>query len=274
MASVREVLGAGVSAQYRGKPLLVGSDSFVRRQAKLPAHLADCYRHPPAGASTLLIAWDGQVRTILWLGDRLRSDAAVSLSQLRARGHRLHLLSGDQPRRVLEVADELRRLCEDPDLFQSVRGGVSPEEKLAAVASLAGAQSAADHRPVVMIGDGINDAGALARADVGIAVQGAAEASRLSADVYLARPGVSEILSLIEGSQRTLSIITRGLVFSLFYNALGIVGAASGLLGPLGAAVLMPLSSLTVVTNAYRSRSFGSVKDEETLLAVPESAGK
>src|SRR5690606_38903794 len=95
---------------------------------------------------------------------------------------------------------------------------------------------------------------------VGVAVSGAAEASRLSADVFLSQSGVSSLVLLLSGARRTMLAIRRGIGFSLAYNVIGISCAALGILGPLGAAILMPLSSLTVVTNAYRSRTFDQSK--------------
>jgi Cu2+-exporting ATPase len=192
-----------------------------------------------------------------WLKDALRADAAAGLAQLHAWGYRLHLLSGDDPRTVERAARELSDLSGEAHLFASVRGGVGPEDKLDIVKELGAAGLG-----VAMVGDGVNDAGALAAANVGIAVTGAAEVSRMSADVYLASPGISELVELFRGARRTLRTIRRGIGFSLLYNAVGITTAALGLIGPLVAAVLMPLSSLTVVTSAYKTRAFSSEKPQ------------
>jgi cation transport ATPase len=94
-------------------------------------------------------------------------------------------------------------------------------------------------------------------------VRGAAESSLLSANVFLARPGLEGLVELVQGSTRALRTIRRGIALSLVYNAIGVGLAATGHLNPLVAAVLMPFSSLTVVTNAYRSRSFGTTKKEQ-----------
>lgn len=256
VGQIRECGGKGLSGVYLGETLMVGAEAFVIPQAELKAPLlAHLSSQKDQEASPVYVAWAGQVRCVLWLGDVIRKDAVTSLIELRKQGHRLHLLSGDNERTVQSVAAELARRSQDPELFASVLGGVDPSGKLARVRELQ-KTCGHRHRPVVMVGDGVNDAGALAAADVGVAVSGAAEASRLSADVYLFSPGVSELERLYQGSRNTLRVMTRGIVFSLFYNALGISGAALGLLGPLGAAVLMPLSSLTVVTNAYRSTTF------------------
>lgn len=249
--SATEHLGGGVVAKFRGSELVVGSERFVRTRATLGAVIEEELLRGEPGASPVLAAWQGQVQALLWVKDRLRADAAVSLKKLRERGFELHLLSGDHPTLVEALANELAQTTGENGLFRSVTGGVTPEEKLARVQELK-----REGRTLVMVGDGVNDAGALAQADVGVAVNGAAEAARLSADVYLAEPGVQRLLELFEGASRVLKTIRRGIVFSLLYNFIGISAAGLGLLGPLWAAVLMPLSSLTVVTNAYRSRMF------------------
>jgi Cu2+-exporting ATPase len=201
--------------------------------------------------SPVLIAEAGQVVALLWIRDSVRPDAGVNLRVLRDRGFELHLLSGDREEVAFTVAAELSQETNCSSLFASVIAEVTPEEKLARVRELSSGS-----RILVMVGDGVNDAGALAAADVGVAVKGAAEAARMSADVYLSESGVRQLRELLEGSERVLNTIRRGIAFSLLYNVVGISAAALGLLGPLWAAVLMPLSSLTVVTNAFRSKMF------------------
>ncbi len=133
-------------------------------------------------------------------------------------------------------------------------GGQSPEEKLQRV------QSAVAHGAVIMVGDGVNDAAALAAATVGVAVHGGAETCLAAADVFLQKPGVEPIIELVDGARRTTRVIRNNILFSLAYNTLGASLAISGLLNPLVAAVLMPISSLVVVTNSFRFR-FGPAPD-------------
>jgi Cu2+-exporting ATPase len=155
------------------------------------------------------------------------------------------ILSGDHRGAVEVVADAL-------DLPTERRfSGLSPEQKLERIQA-----ARREQRTVVMVGDGVNDAAALAAATVGVAVHGGAEACLAAADVYIDRPGLAHVARLVRGARQTLRVIRRNLAFSLAYNMVGAGLALAGLISPLVAAVLMPLSSLTVLVSSYRVRTF------------------
>jgi Cu2+-exporting ATPase len=213
--------------------------------AAVPAHLQRC-EHELArrGVSPVLVAVDRQVAAVAGVGDALRDGAPAAVDALQRLGWTVGVLSGDDPQVVAAVT---AALPVDPG---ACHGGASPEEKLAAV------RDAARRQPVVMVGDGVNDAAALAAATVGVAVRGGAEASLAAADVFLARGGLDGLVELAQGARRTMTVIRRNLAVSLVYNVLGASLAMAGVINPLVAAVLMPLSSLTVVTLSFRSRTF------------------
>jgi P-type Cu2+ transporter len=232
-------LGSGVSGWYEGQQVLVGNRQLLAEQGveldavaeeRMAAILA-------AGQSPLLIAIDQRLVAMSALGDALRGEALEVVRQLRRRGWEVMLLSGDHPTIVRQVGSTLG--LEATHIF----GGVSPEGKLAQVKRL-------QQRglPVLMVGDGVNDAAALAAADIGIAVRGGAEASLQAADVFLANGSLLGIEEIMQSADRTLQVIRRNSRASLTYNISAVTLAGLGWLHPLAAALLMPLSSLTVVS--------------------------
>ncbi|MDP1663066.1 MAG: heavy metal translocating P-type ATPase [Phycisphaerales bacterium] len=235
----------GICGEVDGHRVAVGNEAFVmgRSGHALPRGLANVIEQARADLQTpTLIALDGVPSAVVVLGDRLRSDAAESVAALKGAGWRVGILSGDEPAIVAGLSV---RLGLDP---ADCSGGVGPEEKAAYVRQRMTAG------PVVMVGDGVNDAAALATATVGIAVHGGAEASMAAADAYVARPGLAPIVTLVRSGPRMIATVKRIFAASLAYNIAAGSLAAAGLIHPVVAAVLMPLSSLTVVAIALRSR--------------------
>lgn len=243
---VTETMGGGVDGWVDGRRVLVGSPRFIaERGARVgPAAAAEAARLTTAGLTAVIVAVDGEAVAVAGLGDELRPDAREAITRIRARGWRIGILSGDAPAVIAAVG---RRLGLAPEVCL---GGMSPEDKLRVV------RERGAHEPVVMVGDGVNDAAALAAATVGIGMHGGAEAVLGAADVYVARPGVAAVADLLDGAERTFHVIRRNLGFSLVYNAVAVALAMSGHLNPIVAAVLMPLSSLTVIASSFRARTF------------------
>jgi len=241
------VHGHGVRGTVGGRDVAAGAPAWIDREvARLPPWARrEVDRLTGAARTPVAIAVDGRVAAVAGLGDRVRPDAAEAVTALKARGWELAVQSGDHPEVVRAVAAEVGL---DP---ASAAGARSPEHKLAAVRDLAAAD-----RTVVMVGDGVNDAAALSAASVGIAVEGGAEAALAAADVFLARPGLGGVVDLVDGARRTLRVIRWNLALSLGYNVVGAALAMAGWISPLAAAILMPASSLTVITLSYRARTF------------------
>jgi Cu2+-exporting ATPase len=237
--------GRGLRARVGGQTVTIGAPAlFESLGMRVPEALTEAVeRHARSGVTPVLVARGDSVEGLAAFGDALRADARQTLSELASLGYRLLVLSGDDPRVV-------ERVCGDLPLVEC-RGGVSPEQKLERVRELAGSGST-----VVMVGDGINDAAAMSAATVGFAVHGGAEASLLAAHAFSTRAGVTPVLDVVRGARQTFRVIERGIGFSLAYNALGVALAMLGVLSPLAAAILMPVSSLTVVSSALRSKAF------------------
>ncbi|MBM4342731.1 MAG: heavy metal translocating P-type ATPase [Deltaproteobacteria bacterium] len=242
---VQASTGAGVRGMVAGHLVVVGRPAWVAHQATAAPGLLDrCAHWAERGHTPVAIAVDGQLCAAAAVGDAVRPDAQPALSALQAAGWQVRVLSGDHSAAVAAVA---RSLGIDGSCAQ---GDATPERKLEVI------RTAAALGPVVMVGDGVNDAAALAAATVGIHVHGGAEAGLRAADVFLTRPGVGGVVELVQGARGTLQTIRKSIGLSLGYNVVCVALAMSGWLSPLVAAVLMPLSSLAVVSLALRGRGF------------------
>jgi len=212
----------------------------------LPAPLAEAVRRAAAAMRTpVAIALDGNPAAVVSLGDAVRTDAPVLLAALANSGVEVRVLSGDHPH---VVADLAKSLGVDPS---AVEGGASPELKRERVHELR-----ARGHIVVMVGDGVNDAAALAEADVGIAVSGGTSASLVAADVFATGGGLDAIALLFDSSRRVMRVIRRNLGLSLAYNLVVAALAVSGRVDPLVAAIAMPVSSLAVVLSSVLQHTF------------------
>jgi Cu2+-exporting ATPase len=243
---VREQLGRGVVGWVGAHRIVVGSPAWVATQtfagARLESWVADLAER---GETPIAIAVDGKVVAVAGITDPIRPDAASALRELEQLGWHVRILSGDDERVVRAVG---RQLGIEPE---RCRGGVTPEDKTAAVLA------ARADGPVVMVGDGVNDAAAMAAASAGVAVSGAAEIAIEAADIYLREPAITAIADTARGAQETLATIRRNLTCSFVYNILAGALAVTGLVHPLVAAIVMPVSSLAVLAISLRSRAFG-----------------
>ncbi|MCB0342035.1 MAG: HAD-IC family P-type ATPase [Bdellovibrionales bacterium] len=184
---------------------------------------------------------DDQLVCVAVLGDEPKADAVRTLRHIEELGATPMILSGDAKEAVLGLAKEL---------------SLSARQALADMSPEAKHQWVKDHPQTLMVGDGANDSLALASADVSVAVQGSMESSLEAADIYLATGGVTPIWHLIKLGQDTMHVVRRNLYISIVYNLIGGISALLGLINPLVAAVLMPISSAIVVMSSLYGTYF------------------
>ncbi len=246
VSDVREIPGAGMIGRWGESEVLIASAGHARKTiGELPGRFSDAVNDLAGdGSSPVVVVVDGRAVAVVGIGDPVRGDSAASIGKMIDRGWQVEVLSGDHQLVVDAIAQQIGV---DP---REARGESTPEEKLEIVRQSETATT------TVMVGDGVNDAAALAAATVGIGVHGGAEATLAAADVYLGRPGLSPIVELLDGARRTLGVIRRNLVFSLLYNVIAVTFAITGHMSPIMAAILMPLSSMTVVLSSYRAKTF------------------
>jgi Cu+-exporting ATPase len=240
--------GLGVSGVVDGHAVLVGRAAWLQseRDMPVPAPLAArTAQAEAAGHTAVLASWDGQVRGVLVVADTIKPTSAEAVRRLRGMGLRPVLLTGDNERAARAVAAAVG--------IDEVIAGVLPSGKVDAIARLQDAG-----RVVAMAGDGVNDAAALAQADLGLAMGTGTDVAIQASDLTLIRGDLLAVPDAIALSRRTLATIKGNLAWAFGYNTAAIPLAALGFLNPLIAAAAMAFSSVFVVTNSLRLRRFQS----------------
>jgi Cu+-exporting ATPase len=244
--------GLGVHGVVDGHAVVTGRASWLAQQwaqpldDRLEAARADA---EDAGHTTVAVGWDGAVRGILVVADVVKPTSAQAITELADLGLRPVLLTGDNQRAACTVAAEVG--------ITEVIADVLPADKVAVVRRLQDSG-----RVVAMVGDGVNDAAALAQADLGIALGTGTDVAIQASDLTLIRGDLRAAVDAIRLSRRTLRTIQGNLVWAFAYNIAALPLAMAGLLNPLIAGAAMALSSVFVVSNSLRLRRFRAVSTQ------------
>lgn len=242
--NVRARPGMGVSGTVGGRSVVIGNEAMMRGSGVgVDGIAARMAKIEEAGRTAVLVAIDGRLAGLAAIADPLRPEAGAVVSELKSRRILPVVLSGDAERVALAVGRELA--------IDDVHGGVRPEDKATAVQTLR-----QRGRVVAMVGDGVNDAPALAAADVGIAVGSGTDVAMETAGVTLMRADPKLVPAALDISRATWAKIRQNLFWAFIYNVIGVPLAAAGLLSPAFAGAAMALSSVCVVGNSLLLRSW------------------
>ena len=248
---VQAVPGRGLVGKMAGKVMAGGNEDFICSQADVPADLLEAGRRLAGqGATPLYFSLDGHAAGVIGVADSVKPSSKQAIAELRALGLHVVLLTGDNAKTAAYIAQQVGLDTAD------VVAGVLPAGKEAEVRRLQ------EDGRVAMVGDGINDAPALTRADTGIAIGAGADVALDAADVVLVRSDPADVAAAVRLSRKVVTNIHQNLFWAFFYNAV-CIPLAAGVLYPLGillnpmiAAAAMSLSSVCVVTNALRLNTF------------------
>eukprot|EP00208_Stichococcus_sp_RCC1054_P001455 CAMPEP_0206141838 /NCGR_PEP_ID=MMETSP1473-20131121/14353_1 /ASSEMBLY_ACC=CAM_ASM_001109 /TAXON_ID=1461547 /ORGANISM="Stichococcus sp, Strain RCC1054" /LENGTH=960 /DNA_ID=CAMNT_0053536563 /DNA_START=260 /DNA_END=3142 /DNA_ORIENTATION=+ len=263
--TVQQEAGSGVSGVVKGHQVAVGSLDWLLANGAKGSVPPDFATSGPAGASVVHVAVDGRIAAAVQVADVLRPDAAAAVAGLQHMGIRAILLSGDMQSAAEEVARAVGIAPED------VYARVKPAGKAELVAKLQG-----EGATVAMVGDGVNDAAALAQAEVGVAMGGGVDAAAEVASIVLLGDRPMQVLDALKLSRATLQKIRQNLGWAFMYNLVGIPLAAGALLPSYGIALtpsiagaLMGVSSLAVMTNSLLLRREGFAKQPSIQPEAP-----
>ncbi|MGW1844613.1 HAD-IC family P-type ATPase, partial [Streptomyces sp. NPDC001966] len=239
------IAGLGVQGVVEGHAVLVGREQLLAEwEIHLPVELARRKAEAEAaGRTAIAVAWDGEARAVLEVADAVKDTSAEAIERLRALGLTPILLTGDNRAVAEAVAAEVG--------IEKVYAEVMPEDKVDVVKKLQ-----AEGRSVAMVGDGVNDAAALAQADLGLAMGTGTDAAIEAGDLTLVRGDLRAAADAIRLSRKTLGTIRTNLFWAFAYNVGALPLAAAGLLNPMIAGAAMAFSSVFVVGNSLRLRGF------------------
>ena len=242
--------GFGVRARVAGRDVVVGRLAFLSEwEIALPLELSARNEHLEAtGVTVIAVAWDGLARGLIAVTDRIKPSSREAISDLRRLGIEPVLVTGDNERAAVAVAEQVG--------ITRMLAGVLPDGKAAEISRL---QQAGE--VVAMVGDGVNDAPALAQADLGLAIGTGADVAIEASDLTLVSGDLRAASDAIRLARRTLRTIKANLFWAFAYNVAAIPLAISGLLSPMLAAGAMSFSSVFVVTNSLRLRRFNSTRE-------------
>jgi Cu+-exporting ATPase len=244
VSAFQAVPGGGVKAEVAGQPVTIGTARLLRQEGIELGEAADVVNRVEAdGKTSLIVAHAGKPVGVMTVADRVKPEASAAVSELHRLGLRVVMLTGDNRQTADAIARELG--------IDQVLAEVRPAEKAGEIKRLQAQGSV-----VAMVGDGINDAPALAQADVGIAMGTGTDVAIEAADITLMSGDLHQVAKAIALSRKTMKTIQWNLVWAFGYNTVGIPLAVAGLLNPIIAAGAMAFSSLFVVSNSLRLRRF------------------
>jgi len=234
------VPGHGIEAQVGGKEILIGNTKLmIDRGIDVSGFEEQKARLEDEGKTAMLMAVDGRASGLIAVADTVKQYSKVAITELKKMGIEVYMITGDNRRTANAIARQVG--------VDNVLAEVLPEDKAKEVQKL---KDAGKH--VGMVGDGINDAPALATADIGMAIGTGTDVAMEAADVTLMRGDLRSIVAAVQLSKATMRNIKQNLFWALIYNTIGIPVAAIGLLNPIIAGAAMAFSSVSVVTNALR----------------------
>ena len=242
--SFAAVPGKGLKAKFEGRDVLIGNRKLMNDgDLDLTGIEEKISTLEEQGKTAMLIAVEGRLAGIIAVADQIKKTSLAAIKELQGMGLQVYMITGDNERTAKAIASQVG--------IENVLADVLPEHKASKVEELK-----SQGRHVGMVGDGINDAPALAAADVGFAIGTGTDVAMEAADITLMRGDLSGVVTAIRLSHRTMKTIKQNLFWAFFYNSVGIPFAALGFLNPMIAGAAMAFSSVSVVTNSLRLRNF------------------
>jgi Cu+-exporting ATPase len=232
------VPGHGVCGTVEGRKVLMGNRRLLERESvDVASAVPDMERYQADGKTAMLLACDGELAAVIAVADTIKPEAREAVEALRSEGVEVVMLTGDNSRTAAAIGRALG--------IARVIADVLPADKARMVKELQ-----ATGKVVAMVGDGVNDAPALATADIGIAIGSGSDVAKETGGIILVRNDVRDVVTGIRLSRATMRTIKRNLFWAFVYNSVGVPVAAFGLLNPIIASAAMALSSLSVIVNS------------------------